>query len=201
MSQVSRGSQGSLASQTRLLAPWEQGLCLGPSFGLQVTPSDQTWCSAKYWGTQRFISKGHFPIHTVKEKHMYKKKKMLFRKPTFLEPAICFVSLRPFLDQKGEAKVYALCFHFLPTHSLLIVLGISSPRPKKPIPLNVPSLSLSPLAASETTCQVPAKELFPEVHLTKARSTTHLGFILHSQRSEFLALDLKSKGAGEPQPT
>lgn len=50
---------------------------------------------------------------------------MLFGKQAFLEPAIFFVSLSPFLDQKGEAKVYALCFHFFPTQSLLTLLGIS----------------------------------------------------------------------------
>lgn len=105
-------------------SPWEQGLCLSHSFGLHVTLSYQTWHSAKYWSTEWFISKGRFLMDTIKEKNIYIRKTNALCKLTLSRTChlLCFCQSIPW--PKGRNKIYALCFHFLPTHSLL-TLGIS----------------------------------------------------------------------------
>ena len=124
-SRVSRGRGGSLVSQTRLLALWEQGLCLCRS-------SSQTPCSAKLCGTHCFISKGHFPSDTIKRNRIMWEK-MFFGNRPFLKPASHFVSLRHSWTEweKQKSKLSTFTF-FLPTPPPCIYTSRHlSPSPKQ----------------------------------------------------------------------
>ena len=102
-------------------------------------------------------------------------------KPTLSQTCLLLPFSPPFLDGTREAKIQALYFHFLPTHSPSTYIYFSASLSISQTKCFLMSLSLSlaflASAASETAYQVPGNELFssgpPRIHLTKARRTQH----------------------------
>lgn len=137
--------------------------------------SSQTPHSAKHCGTHCFygsLSKPH-----NKEKQNYVRENVLW-KATLSQTCFPLRFSSPFLDGTREAKIQALYFHFLPTHSLSTYTYSSASLSISQTKCFLMSLSLSlaslASAASETAYQVPGNKLFssgpPRIHLMKART-------------------------------